>query len=307
MQKRLSEMNEQELYNHYEKTMTVHAQILSSQSSKSSIDLGMNFVPMPKRFELEQTIARIIKKHNSGATDFIELVEIPPIMAPCEARVEAMKQIEHETWIRIEEIKSNTSERIRRLEESIDRVERDYVASVAKINNNAGKRGILASSIVIDLLERADAKRADSVDSIKSQIYAISHACDLRIARINQGNSGRVDAVAKRMINESSRNHLAAVREQGLQKSRGFRDMVQIQRTRQSGLTQTAIQLIDEEVYGVLLEYLTSLPPARALRVMQWDSIFLIYLSMPVFIRLNTLVERRHSLAPSGLREYLGG
>jgi hypothetical protein len=222
---------------------------------------------------LNEIYARAYKKFFAFATDYADIL-IPCVIGLDSAREQA--QAEYEAYCDHMRDTVNASYRGK-----VDRIESDYEARVARINDDIYKRGLAEGSAGVWLLARALAGK-------QARIEEAVVAKDLKLAKLDIDCADKIERRAKKIYNEALRNNIAIAESASIMGSRSLNEA--------QGLGLTAVQaqkLLDEEVYAQYLLFLLKFPYDVALGFVDDDPLFNYNLSASYYDRLVGEMEER--------------
>jgi len=179
-----------------------------------------------------------------------------------------------------------------REEAKLERIRDQYELRVAAINTDAGRRGMLNSTVVLDQLDRARDARDAAEDAVHGEIAFIESRKALDMERVSLQHDARVSALAKRLMVESSRQALAAAREKAVQKRHNLRDFMSMQQMRLT-IPVNVAQIVLQEIYDEYVAWLVRQSPARAFALVDYDPLFYWNLGMAHWLRLFDEFWRR--------------
>jgi len=151
-----------------------------------------------------------------------------------------------------------------------DKVLQDYIDRVAAINENAQKRRMTNSSIVLEQLDRAMVKKQDA------------------LARLD----GIQEKLAKKILMDNQKLALSVEKEKSYSKSRSVRDFIAFSRMRISVPFNSQTQ-IDEELYNAYFGWLTQFPTEDAYNMAQTNVLFLHNMGPAQYSRLLVTLNNR--------------
>ncbi|MCL2229151.1 MAG: hypothetical protein FWC00_04990 [Firmicutes bacterium] len=158
------------------------------------------------------------------------------------------------------------------LDEQRARIENQYTERVAQINTNATSRGMQLSTMVLDQLDRANARREESLARLEKQL----------------------DRATMRILNDNRRMVLSAQREHAISSSRAIRDFVSLNRMRQT-IPFSVQETIEQELYDAYFSWLNQFHPAQAYEFITNNAVFSINMGHANRNRLRAeLDQRRH-------------
>jgi|GEM_PF-1798158 len=132
-----------------------------------------------------------------------------------------------------------------------------YNARVKNIEDNATARGLMDSTIVLEQLDRAYARKAES---------------DQRLDNIE-------DKLVKKILADNSKLALQVEREKSISKSRSLRDFVTVSKMKLT-VPYNAQTLIDNEVYDAYLAWCINYPPQLAWEYVNTNAVFLLNMTV---------------------------
>ena len=192
------------------------------------------FLDEEQKHQLNEIYVTIVRKYKSNATESMYL-NLPPRMTVQDAEVLA----EFDLASRRSIIMENYNER------------------VENINNNATRRGMSNSTIVLQQLERALVRKQEALE---------------RLDNIK-------DKLAKRIFTNNQKLALSIERQKSTSISRALRDFVAVSRMKLSVPYNTQT-LIDTELYDAYLAWLLKYPPETAYAYVNHNAIF--YINMGI-------------------------
>jgi len=231
------------------------------------------FLNEQERRELNSFYVSAYRKHFAYGTG-LKTREIKPL-----SYTDAVKLAREE----LEEFFDNRRKEIAwRNEKRIAQADREHTQRVLAINTDAGKRGLLGSTIVLHQLELARIERQTKIDRADFD-KAVA------LARFENVTEGRVRTQARRLMSDS-----AATIRLGIQSD--VATWNQLHRTR--GLTTNAERqrAMDEEVLAEFKRFLLSKSPAVAVSLVENDPLFFQNLSNDYHQRLIQEMRRRNGV-----------
>jgi septal ring factor EnvC (AmiA/AmiB activator) len=188
-----------------------------------------------------------------------------------EALIAARESVTQQNEVRRTEITA-------RADHKIADITTDYNAAVLSINTEAGKRGLLGSTVVLHQLERA---LADKV----TRIERVEFDRDVALKKYEDATESKIRAEARRiMSSEAAAARLAhEIDNESIER-----------RIKNDVLTATEAQkALDEEVYAEYLRWLLSKPDKTAFLHVTGDPIFYHNLSNAYYNKLVAEIEKR--------------
>ncbi|MCL2755928.1 MAG: hypothetical protein FWE45_02635 [Firmicutes bacterium] len=263
-------------------------------SKMESFNQNFDYLTDKERVEINLIMARTYRKYNVGGTDVPDLVEIPRPLTWEQAKQQAIEEAERLNVIRIDRINDEQSKRRERQLLRKQRINEQYKARIARINTDAGRRGILNSTIVLNQLERAHIAKQEAETAINDEIEFIEVTRNSRIDQQNTTFEQRAEALARRIHIDSVRINVQAIREKAVQRSRAFRDLIHLSQVRLTTPINTQT-MIDQEIYDEYVTFLVKQLPRRAVSLVSNDPVFFFNLPHTMWLRLYNEFNRRVS------------
>lgn len=256
---------------------------------------AQNYLTESERVLLSEIYANAHRKFGSGLTDVFTNVESPQTLTMDQARDLADLQLGRAMSVQIDQMIEQSERRIGRLNHRAVRIEQQFQERVARINTDAGRRGLLSSTAVINQLARANEARTRDLAEVHADIAEQIEMKVLRIERLNMQRDRQVETLAVRLHNESQRNALAFLRERGAQESRNLTNWRTLRRNKlELNILPSDIQkAIQDEVFHEYKAFLLRQTPARAWILIDWDPLFMFNLTRDNWITLNTMFRSR--------------
>ena len=245
------------------------------------------------RVYLNGIYARAYKKHFAAATNYVNYK--PSVLFTWQEALEiAETELSRTNDLRREEINHSYDYRVGLISQRMERNQLLYNEQVIKINDNAAKRGMITSSVVLYQLEKAAQTHAERQTAAVNQIEELEIRRDLALAKCEASINEKTERNAKKLWNESRKLALAAQKEQGTAQSRSYKDMLALAKLKLT-IPFNAQQNMDEEVYGEYLEWLLAQVPADALDYVTNEPLFALNLSPTYYAKLLNEVTGRAS------------
>ena len=247
-----------------------------------------------ERLQLQEVFTNAHRKYNLGLTDKRLELAPPVVMTIDQAREIAEHQIEAELVTRQAQITERAQIMIDRQHKRIARVNAQYQERVARINTDAGRRGLLSSTAVMVQLERAESARNEAISAHETEISFLEARLQLDLQRLDVTLGNRVEALAKRIHNESQRTAVAVVRERAMQADRNYSNWKSWQRVRlELNLDAKVQSAIEDEVFFEYKAFLLRQHPERAFQLIDNDPVFFFNLTVPQWIQMRTIMQNR--------------
>ena len=256
--------------------------------------LAADRLSMQERAHLNKIFTDAHRKYNTGMTDVAHELDAPVVLSMDDARSLAHMQLDEKLAIRQTKVIDAAENRMRRENLRKTRAQKQFTERIARINTDAGNRGMLSSTGVLNQLERAENAHNDAVNAIDAEIAFIQSRMELDLQRHALAHDARVEALAKRMHNESQRNAVAVVRERGAQINRNYQNWKSWQRARlELNLAPHIRQAIQDEIFYEYKSFLFAQTPNRAHELLTSESLFLANLTGEQWSRMLNLIQSR--------------
>ncbi|MCL2587467.1 MAG: hypothetical protein FWE31_04500 [Firmicutes bacterium] len=247
-----------------------------------------------ERSRLQNIFTNAHRKFNIGLTDQLQYLEAPETLTINEARELAKYQFDQDLATRHEQLIERADIMTLRQEKRIARVNKQFNERIARINTDAGRRGLLSSTAVIDQMQRAQDARNDAIDAHEAEIASLQARLELDKQRITFAYENRVEALAKRIHNESQRNAVAIVRERATQHTRNYNNWKSWQRTKLELNIEPQVQkAIQDEVFYEYKAFLLSQCPDRANHLVAAEPIFFFNLTHDRWTQMVDMLAQR--------------
>ena len=267
-------------------------------SGESIQQLTWNFTDFTRyltpeeRVKLNGVFARAHRRYNAARTDYSGELPDVSVLSVEEATALAIAETEKLNELRREQIEEAAKRRRGVQEARLVRIEKQYKDRIAKINTDAGRRGMLSSTVVLDQVDRAWLARIQAEDAVQSEIDFINSRLAMDLEKLAHTSAQRVGVLAKRLRNESVRESLAVVREKNASASRSFKDFLNLQSARLT-MPINAQSFIQQEIYDEYVSFLMTQTHQRAYRLIDYDPLFHFNLTLQQWISLFTEFSRR--------------
>ena len=236
---------------------------------------AFRFLSREERIEIETMASRIRRKYLTGSTDTTDLMHVPGVLTQEQAFLLAGRELESENASRVETINARADRRIERKNAELQRADETRHRRLSQINNEASRRGMLNSTIVLDQIRRIEDAHMTFVRAVSSEVSFIDNQRDIDLDNLSRTTAQRINAAAKRLHSESLRQNLAAVREKSLQQSRSYRQWVDLERNVMNVVTESRRNTaMLEEIYEAFFKFLAEQDPVRAYVLVDSDPTF---------------------------------
>jgi phosphomevalonate kinase len=196
---------------------------------------------------LNEIYAGIVRKYQTQSTESLY--------------IETPKRLDHAEGVAIANLE---------VAAKYQKIENDYNDRVAEIKRNALARGILESTTVVEMLDRALTRKQEAM------------------ARLN----GIADKLVKKVLNDNAKAILTAEKEKANAKSRAIRDFIAM--TRMKIVTPYAEQtLIDNELYTAYRSWLLQFTPRMGYYYVRDNVVFLTNMGTVKYVALRTEMNDR--------------
>lgn len=169
--------------------------------------------------------------------------------------------------------------------EKIALAEANHIKTVALLNTEAQKRGLINSTIVVQSLSRAFAEKTAKIELLESE----------RVAKLDKLEGETLQSLARKIHSDATRNAVSARRlnltiaqSKSMQQARSL--TARIRNTIQTSESQ---RLLDEEVYAAYLSFLFGYSVSDALSLINDEPVFGLNLSETYYTKLQQEMARR--------------
>ena len=208
------------------------------------------FLTDNQRRQLNDIYIGIVKKYKNNATESMLLDTVPNISYE---EADTLAQFE--------------------LDEKRAKILRDYNDSVDNINDNASRRGLANSSLVLKQLEKAYQKKQDAIAALDN----------------------KQDKLAKKIVADNQKLLLSVEKEKAASKSRSLRDFVAVSKMKNS-VPVNVQTLIDDELYSAYLGWLLQYPIATAYSYFTDNTLFIVNMGYTKWQQLQTELSGRNEV-----------
>jgi len=247
-----------------------------------------------ERARLQEIFSNAFRKYNVGLTDQLQYLDAPVLLSIEDARQIAMHQLDADLELRKSKAKERTNIMIERQQKRISRINTQFAERVARLNTDAGRRGLLSSTSVITQMERAQNARDEAIAACDAEISFLEIRLELDVQRLSFGHDQRVEILAKRIHNESQRNAVMVVRERATQLARNYSNWKLWQRTRaELNLDNQARIGVENEIFYEYKAFLLGQDSLRAYQLVTSDPLFFHNLTQAQWVRMAQIMQDR--------------